>query len=144
MPPNQILPHQAELGSEPSAEFETLQRAILQQVDAGESEPALLQLKQWIISNPLEARGFLLLGELYQNLEQNNSAVVAFERALQLKELSAGYQPSVSLRRYEEIQSGARNKPSSPLFPGFELRVNDPAEQRSSFLEQHEYRKATV
>lgn len=143
MPPK-IAPHPPELGSRHGAAFETIEHAIRPQLESGDFESALPQLKQWIAENSLEARGFLLLGELYEGLEQNSNAVVALERALQLKELSAEYQPSGSLCRYQEIQSGARDNPSSPLFPGFELGVNAPGEQRALFLEQHESRKAAL
>jgi DNA-binding SARP family transcriptional activator len=90
---------------------------------SGETEEAIEKLKAWITGNPLDEKAFLLLGELYEQAGNNNATVVAFQRALELKELSANYEPSPSLKRYQELQTQAAEDPANQITCVFDLRT---------------------
>ncbi len=70
----------------------------------GQEEAAILRVKNWIIHHPLNERAFFLLGELYQERNEIGNALVVFERAMQLKELSASYRPSEGLSRLMDLE----------------------------------------
>ena len=108
----------------------------------GDTRQAIERLQTWIIGNPLDEAAFILLSELYEQAGETNATVVALQRALQLKEVSASYQPSPSLLRFQEIESAAVNDPTNPLFPGFDIQTNREGDTRGAFLKQHAQRKA--
>lgn len=70
----------------------------------GQEEAAILKVKAWIIHHPLNERAFFLLGELYQERNEIGNALVVFERAMELKELSAAYEPSEGLSRLQDLE----------------------------------------
>jgi DNA-binding SARP family transcriptional activator len=93
-------------------------------VKSGDTATAIEQLQKWIIGNPLDEKAFLLLGELYEQVENTYAAIVAFQRAMELKELSANYEPSPSLRRYQKIQEQAANDPLNEVSLVFDLKTH--------------------
>ena len=107
----------------------------------GDLHGAIQRLQDWIIANPLDEGAFIILGELYEQTGQTNATVVALQRALELKELSASYQPSASLLQFQKIESGAADDPTNPLFPGFVIQSNREGETRNAFLQLHAERK---
>jgi hypothetical protein len=124
-------------------ELQDLRPILDRIVNNGDTRQAIERLQAWIIGNPLDEAAFFLLSELYEQAGETNATVVALQRALQLKELSASYQPSPSLLRFREIESGATNDPTHLLFPGFDIQTNREGETPSAFLLQHAQRKAT-
>ena len=122
--------------------LQELRPALDGMVNDGDTRQAIERLKAWIIGNPLDEDAFILLGELYEQAGETNATVVTLQRALQLKELSASYQPSPSLLRFQEIESAAVNDPTNPLFPGFDIQTNREGDTRGAFLKQHAERKA--
>lgn len=90
---------------------------------SGETKEAIEKVKAWITENPLDEKAFFLLGELFEQVGNNNATVVAFQRALELKELSANYEPSQSLKRYQELQTQAAENPENQISCAFDLKT---------------------
>jgi hypothetical protein len=130
-------------GVDPHIPLQALRPLLDDMLHDGAPRQAIARLQAWIIGNPLDEAAFFLLSELYEQAGETNATVVALQRALQLKELSASYQPSPSLLRFREIESGAVNDPTHLLFPGFDIQTNREGETPSAFLLQHAQRKAT-
>jgi DNA-binding SARP family transcriptional activator len=105
-------------------DLEALRPDLDSLVQSGETLKAIEKLKDWITGNPLDEKAFLLLGELYEQAENNNATVVAFQRALELKEISASYEPSPSLRRYQELQTRAAKDPAKQISCVFDLKTH--------------------
>jgi len=105
---------------------------------------AIETLKKWITGNPLEEKAFVLLGELYERAGLTHSAAVAFQRAMQLKEVSAAYQPSVSLKRYLEIEENAAENNQDASFSGSQIQTNLPNESRATGLKSHVQKKVEL
>jgi len=130
-------------GVDPHIPLQALRPILNDMLHDGAPRQAIERLQTWIIGKPLDEAAFFLLSELYEQAGETNATVVGLQRALQLKELSASYQPSPSLLRFREIESGAVNDPTHLLFPGFDIQTNREGEIRSAFLQQHAERKAT-
>lgn len=83
----------------PSCEGEGVKRKILNSEDINilrltPSVDAIKRVQDWLTHHPLSEQGFALLGELYEGCDKLGESVVAYERAMQLKELSARYEMS--------------------------------------------------
>ena len=129
-------------GVDPHIPLQALRPILNDMLHDGATRQAIERVKAWIISNPLDEDAFILLSELYEQAGETNATVVALQRALQLKELSASYQPSPSLLRFQEIESAAVNDSTNPLFPVFDIQTNREGDTRGAFLKQHAQRKA--
>ena len=127
---------------DPHIPLQALRPILNDMLHDGATRQAIERVKAWIISNPLDEDAFILLSELYEQAGETNATVVGLQRALQLKELSASYQPSPSLLRFQEIESAAVNDSTNPLFPVFDIQTNREGDTRGAFLKQHAQRKA--
>ncbi|MCH8473716.1 MAG: methyltransferase domain-containing protein [Opitutales bacterium] len=98
--------------------FETIKSRFSGMESEDHCESALQDLKNWISWNPLVPEAFVLLAELYEKMGRVGESVVCFQRALQLKEVSAQREPSEAALRLIDFEKQALNELSTVSVKG--------------------------